>query len=57
MATLRLARSSAPRRRPAGKDGAADKPAPTADEIKEWQEPLNEALKEVKALDGQAILT
>jgi hypothetical protein len=42
--------SSAPRRRPQPKDGAAAKPAPTAEEIAEWQKPLEECIKEVKEL-------
>ncbi|KAJ9114143.1 hypothetical protein QFC20_001659 [Naganishia adeliensis] len=42
---------STPRRRPAPKDGAVAKPAPTAEEIAEWQKPLEECIKEVKELE------
>lgn len=47
--------SSTPRRRPQPKDGAAAKPAPTAEEIAEWQKPLEECIKEVKELVSDGI--
>ncbi|KAJ9110273.1 hypothetical protein QFC19_001676 [Naganishia cerealis] len=43
---------STPRRRPQPKDGAQAKPAPTAEEIAEWQKPLEECIKEVKELEA-----
>lgn len=58
-ATSTVLISSVPRARKSkgGKDGAAKGPAvvPTAEETKEWLEPLMEVIEEVKALDGQVI--
>jgi hypothetical protein len=52
---IRYSDSSTPRRRPAPKDGAAAKPAPTAEEIAEWQKPLEECIKEVKELVSRGV--
>ena len=48
---LSLCNSSIPQKRPTPKDGAVAKPAPTAEEINEWKEGLEECMEEVKKLE------
>jgi hypothetical protein len=35
------------------KDGSAPKPAPTAEEVAEWKESLEECMEEVKKLESE----
>jgi H/ACA ribonucleoprotein complex subunit 2 len=40
-----------PQKRPVPKDGATAKPAPTAEEVAEWKEGLEECMQEVAKLE------
>jgi H/ACA ribonucleoprotein complex subunit 2 len=46
---------SIPVKRSAPKEGAAAKPAPTAEEIAEWKDGLEECMAEVKKLETTVI--
>jgi hypothetical protein len=45
------AHNADPRSIPAKRPASSTKPAPTAEEVKEWKEGLEEAIAEVKKLD------
>ena len=49
-----MSNRSIPQKRPTPKDGVVSKPLPTAEEVAEWKEGLEECMREVAKLESSA---